>query len=67
MMLTEEDIDICQKLQQQKDDIDAENSAKLIQETENIEDEDFFNNVEDTIRNNPNIFSLFTQYYLKAD
>jgi len=67
MMLTEEDIDICQKLQQQKDDIDAENSAKLIQETENIEDEDFFNNVEDTIRNNPNIFSIFTQYYLKAD
>ena len=67
LIFDEQDVDICQKLQKQKDDIDAENSAKLIQETETVEDEAFFSKIEDTIRQNPSLFPLFTQYYLNAD
>jgi hypothetical protein len=54
------------QLQQQKDDLDAENAENLIYETEHVDDGPYFDKIEDAIRSHPDLFPLFTKYYLDA-
>ncbi len=67
MIASDEYRDIEEVLNEQKIELTQSIEKELINEAENVGNEEFFNNVENTIREHKDMFPLLTQYYLEAD
>ena len=55
------------ELQRQRDDLDRNIADELIAQANNADNQAFFDDFENVIRANPQMFPLLTKYYLNAD